>query len=135
MNKIKPDDISKHPLFELGTSISSPYDEGFLVSFLDGLSKFPSRPSKSLETAKFVEKSTKNNDTSVYNINVAGINPDEIKVELSGNTVLISTPKGVTTVDVKNFDTDNIKVVLKWGMLTISCPKRNNDRVLKVETA
>jgi HSP20 family molecular chaperone IbpA len=64
-------------------------------------------------------------DSSVVEVEVPGVEPAEVKVKLEGRQLSVDTPKGSVFFSLgTRIDASNATANLKHGLLTIRIPKR-----------
>ena len=75
-------------------------------------------------------------DDYTVEVEVPGVNPEDISVKLEGRQLTVTTPRGNLMVPLgTRIDSNRAKANVKNGMLTVSIPKREATTVeIKVET-
>jgi HSP20 family protein len=75
-------------------------------------------------------------DASVVEVEVPGVNPEDVKVKLEGRQLSIDSPRGNAFFSLgTRIDTSNSTAKIKNGLLTIRIPKREATAVdIQVET-
>jgi hypothetical protein len=75
-------------------------------------------------------------DDYTVEVEVPGVNPEDISVKLEGRQLTVTTPRGNLMVPLgTRIDSSRAKANVKNGMLTVSIPKREAATVeIKVET-
>jgi HSP20 family molecular chaperone IbpA len=64
-------------------------------------------------------------DASVVEVEVPGVNPKEVKIQLEGRQLTIDTPRGSAFFSLgTRIDSSHATAKLKHGLLTIRIPKR-----------
>jgi HSP20 family molecular chaperone IbpA len=69
-------------------------------------------------------------DTSVVEVEVPGVTPEDVKVKLEGRQLSVDCPKGSVFFSLgTRIDASNATATLKHGLLTIKIPKRESTSV------
>jgi HSP20 family molecular chaperone IbpA len=65
-------------------------------------------------------------DKTTIEVEVPGVNPEEVKVRVEGRSLSVDTPRGSVYYTIgQRIDAENAEAELKNGLLTISIPKRD----------
>ena len=74
-------------------------------------------------------------NSAVAEIEVPGVDPSEVKVQIEGRSLSVETPRGNAYITIgQRLAPDDAVASLKHGLLTIRIPKRDA-RVVKVQVS
>lgn len=66
----------------------------------------------------------------ILEVEVPGVDPNEVKVEAKGRAIVVECPRGSTYVTVgSRLDLEGITASVKWGLLTVRIPRRDSKTV------
>lgn len=69
---------------------------------------------------------TSEDNAAVAEIEVPGVNPSEVKVQIEGRSLSVETPRGNAYVTIgQRLSPDEATASLKHGLLTVRIPKRD----------
>jgi HSP20 family molecular chaperone IbpA len=109
-------------MIALNSSIDRVFDDMF-----NTLSQIPYTPSNGLS---YQVRESADKTSVILEVEVPGVNPDEVKVEAKGRAVVVECPKGSTYVTVgSRLDLEGITASIKWGMLHVHIPRRDSKSV------
>jgi len=74
-------------------------------------------------------------NSAVAEIEVPGVDPSEVKVQIEGRSLSVETPRGNAYITIgQRLSPDDAVASLKHGLLTIRIPKRDA-RVVKIQVS
>jgi hypothetical protein len=77
-------------------------------------------------------RTTVEEDRIIINIEVPGVDPQEIAVHCDSTLLYVECPRGQTSISIDpGLDTGEINADVKWGLLTLQIPRRAS-RAVKV---
>jgi HSP20 family molecular chaperone IbpA len=109
-------------------ALNSSIDKVFDSALSEFFSTFPATPAQS--GLSYQVKESADGHSILIEVEVPGVNPEEIRVDAKGRAVVVECPRGSTYLTVgSRVDLDHIQARVKWGMLTIEVPRRDTKSV------
>ena len=109
-------------------ALNSSIDKVFDNALSEFFSTFPTTPVNT--GLSYQVKESADGHSILVEVEVPGVNPEEIKVDAKGRAIVVECPRGSTYLTVgSRVDLDNITARIKWGMLTIEVPRRDTKSV------
>lgn len=74
-------------------------------------------------TPNLVHRSTVEENETVVEVEIPGVNPTTVDVNCEYNVLVVSCEKGTTSIPIPpNTDTSKVKADILWGLLTLRIP-------------
>jgi HSP20 family molecular chaperone IbpA len=107
---------------------------GDFETLLNAVNQSPFTSTNRINTLNYRVVSEK--DASVVEVEVPGVNPEEVKVKLEGRQLSVDCPKGSVFFSLgTRIDASHATANLKHGLLTVRIPKREASSIeIKVES-